>query len=140
MRKQWKRYAISTMVIPGLLLAGCSSNGDGEKGASSSASSSAVSSGSAAVNEEGYPLTAQPITLKMFTRIAPVNGPFKDMPVFQDYDLDKLPKAAQGFAQPLKFVIEIQCAALRGHGGKPVAAMIGRPDPHPYPAFANVEH
>lgn len=38
-----------------------------------------------AVSASGFPIVQEPIKLKMFSRIAPVNGPFKDMPVFQDY-------------------------------------------------------
>src|SRR5690348_14216264 len=49
-------------------------------------------------------------------------------------------ETAQSLAQPLKFVIEIQGAALCRHGGQPLAATFGRPDPHPYPALANVKH
>ena len=38
------------------------------------------------VHTTGFPIVDQTVDLKMFTRIAPVNGPFKEMPVFQDYE------------------------------------------------------
>ncbi|MBB6731569.1 extracellular solute-binding protein [Cohnella zeiphila] len=81
MRKQWKKIAIGTMIVPALALAGCSSGNNGNNG-----NASASPSGSSVVSETGFPLTEKPVTLKMFTRIAPANGPFKDMPVFQDYE------------------------------------------------------
>lgn len=81
MSKHWGRGALSTALISALLLAGCGSNS--EKGAESK---NAEGSSETTVNASGFPLTKDPITLKMFTRIAPANGPFKDMPVFQDYE------------------------------------------------------
>ncbi|MBD2871771.1 extracellular solute-binding protein [Paenibacillus arenilitoris] len=80
MRKHWGRFAVSTMVVAGLLIAGCSSNAGNKNGNEAGNSEGAV------VQAEGFPIVEQPIKLKMFTRIAPVNGPFKDMPVFQDYE------------------------------------------------------
>ncbi|MWV42675.1 extracellular solute-binding protein [Paenibacillus sp. HJL G12] len=80
MFKHWGRYAISTMLVSTMVLSGCSSNsGTGKEGTSAAKSESVV-------NESGFPLTNEPIKLSMFTRIAPLNGPFKDMPVFQDYE------------------------------------------------------
>jgi len=81
MRNQWRCGAIAVVIASGLAVAGCSSNSDGKEEASPSASA-----GASTVNASGFPLVSEPITLKMFTRIAPVNGPFKDMPVFQDYE------------------------------------------------------
>ncbi|MFD2329986.1 extracellular solute-binding protein [Cohnella sp. GCM10020058] len=80
MRKNWKSCAIGTVVASSLVLAGCSSNSGSDGGAASAASSGN------AVKASGFPIVDQPIKLKMFTRTAPVNGPFKDMPVFQDYE------------------------------------------------------
>ncbi|MEK3734378.1 extracellular solute-binding protein [Paenibacillus sp. FSL M8-0334] len=78
-RKQWGKSAVSLMLIAGLVLGGCSS-GSGSK--------EAAPEGSAAteVKKEGFPIVEAPVQLKMFTRIAPVNGTFKEMPVFQDYE------------------------------------------------------
>lgn len=79
MRKPWRRNIILTLIISSLLLAGCSS-GSGTKSEGRSEETAAT-----AVSKSGYPIVEEPVKLKMFTRIAPVNGPFKDMPVFQDY-------------------------------------------------------
>lgn len=79
--KHWGRSALSTALISAFLLAGCGSNS--EKGAETA---NTGGSSETTVNASGFPLTKDPITLKMFTRTAPVNGPFKDMPVFQDYE------------------------------------------------------
>jgi putative aldouronate transport system substrate-binding protein len=68
------------MVITGLVLGGCSfGSGSGKEAAREPAAEVAVS-------KDGFPIVQEPIKLKMFTRISPVNGPFKDMPVFQDYE------------------------------------------------------
>ncbi len=85
MRKHWKSSAVSLAIATSLALTGCSSGSDAnnKETASPSASSSQASGG---VSASGFPIVAEPIKLKMFTRIAPVNGPFKDMPVFQDYE------------------------------------------------------
>ncbi|WP_308737561.1 extracellular solute-binding protein [Paenibacillus sp. AR247] len=80
MYKLWGKYALSTALVSALLLSGCSSN----SGSGSDAKTAEPSE--ATVNETGFPLTKEPVTLNMFTRIAPLNGPFKDMPVFQDYE------------------------------------------------------
>lgn len=80
MRKNWKSYAIGTVVASSLVLAGCSSNSGSSNGAEPAASSDST------VKASGFPIVEKPIKLKMFTRIAPTNGPFKDMPVFQDYE------------------------------------------------------
>ncbi|MBB3126845.1 putative aldouronate transport system substrate-binding protein [Paenibacillus rhizosphaerae] len=80
MNKLWGKYALSTALVSALLLSGCSSN------SGSGSEAKTADSSEATVNETGFPLTQEPVTLNMFTRIAPVNGPFKDMPVFQDYE------------------------------------------------------
>ncbi|WP_123043351.1 extracellular solute-binding protein [Cohnella candidum] len=82
MRKHWKKTALIATIAAGLTLAGCTSGSGDKKESEPSASSSTGN----AVSESGFPLVKEPITLKMFTRIAPANGPFKDMPVFQDYE------------------------------------------------------
>ncbi|MBW4084996.1 extracellular solute-binding protein [Paenibacillus sp. S150] len=79
MDKHWRRNAISAMIILGLGLAGCNS------GAGTANEAKPEGGSGTAVSKNGYPIVQEPVTLKMFTRIAPVNGPFKDMPVFQDY-------------------------------------------------------
>jgi len=92
MRKHWKGSAISIALAASLALAGCSSNSgnNSENGASSqppAKSSSSASSGSeGGVSANGFPIVPEKITLKMFTRVAPVNSTFKDMPVFIDYE------------------------------------------------------
>jgi putative aldouronate transport system substrate-binding protein len=80
MSKHWGRYALSTALVSAILLAGCSS----KSGTGSEAKPADVSG--TTVNATGFPLTKEPVKLNMFTRIAPLNGPFKDMPVFQDYE------------------------------------------------------
>ncbi|WP_059053970.1 extracellular solute-binding protein [Paenibacillus senegalimassiliensis] len=77
--RNWGKAAISTMLVAALVLGGCGAGGDNKKSAAGGGSEVVVS-------KEGFPIVQEPITLKMFTRIAPVNGPFKDMPVFQDYE------------------------------------------------------
>lgn len=80
MGKPWGRTMLSTMVITGLILGGCSfGSGSGKEAARKPVAEVAVS-------KDGFPIVQEPIKLKMFTRVAPVNGPFKEMPVFQDYE------------------------------------------------------
>jgi len=81
MRRHWGRNALTTLIISGLILAGCSNGGDSKKENNNPSTST-----ESAVKAEGFPIVDQPIKLKMFTRIAPANGPFKEMPVFQDYE------------------------------------------------------
>jgi len=92
MRKQWIHCSVSLLLAVCLVLAGCSAK-TGNNGADndsppspapSSESSSDVSQDVA--NQNVFPIVQDKITLKMFTRIAPVNASFKDMPVFQDYE------------------------------------------------------
>lgn len=82
MRKHWGKTAIGTMLIAALVLGGCGSG----SGPGANAKTAEGGANAAAVSKDGFPIVQEPITLKMFTRIAPVNGPFKDMPVFQDYE------------------------------------------------------
>ncbi|RAR44055.1 extracellular solute-binding protein [Paenibacillus sp. MDMC362] len=79
MRKRWGRNAVITMIAFSLMLAGCSSDGGSKKEAAPEGTESVV-------HTTGFPIVDQTVELKMFTRIAPVNGPFKEMPVFQDYE------------------------------------------------------
>ncbi|MCV4234219.1 extracellular solute-binding protein [Virgibacillus sp. LDC1] len=79
MRKRWGRNAVITMLASSLMLAGCSSDGGSKKEAAPEGTENVV-------HATGFPIVEQPVDLKMFTRIAPVNGPFKEMPVFQDYE------------------------------------------------------
>lgn len=82
MRRNWGSRALTTMIVFGLILAGCSNNNNGGSKTENQPSPASES----AVKVEGFPIVEQPIKLKMFTRIAPANGPFKEMPVFQDYE------------------------------------------------------
>ena len=89
MRKHWKSSAVSIALIASLALAGCSSNSGNNSESSASSQPPAQSSSAGAeggVSANGFPIVPEKITLKMFTRTAPVNGPFKDMPVFQDVE------------------------------------------------------
>ncbi|AIQ29004.1 MULTISPECIES: extracellular solute-binding protein [unclassified Paenibacillus] len=80
MRKQRTKTALSLMVIAALAMAGCNSGaGNGNEAAPKATADQSVS-------KDGFPIVQEPVKLSMFTRIAPVNGPFKDMPVFQDYE------------------------------------------------------
>jgi ABC-type sugar transport system, periplasmic component len=107
MRKTWGRYAFATMLVTGLIVSGCSNSGNGNSSEKSSNTGGSKSSDSAenTVKTEGFPIVDTPIKLKMFTRIAPVNGPFKDMPVFQDYEkmsnikVDFIEAPTDGFAE-----------------------------------------
>ncbi|MCM3783818.1 extracellular solute-binding protein [Neobacillus mesonae] len=78
MRKQWGKKAICTMVAISLIAAGCQSG--------SNKKTEPMGSSETVVSKEGFPIVQEQIKIQMFTRIAPVNGPFKDMPVFQDYE------------------------------------------------------
>ncbi|MDD9269090.1 extracellular solute-binding protein [Paenibacillus sp. GCM10023248] len=82
MKKNWGTLLLSTLVVSSMTLSACSSDTasstDQEKKPQGDATKS--------VSSEGFPIVSQPLKLKMFTRIAPANGPFKDMPVFQDYE------------------------------------------------------
>ncbi len=82
MRKHWRSYTMSAVIASALAVTGCSSGSD--SGTNQEAKPSA--SADTGVNATGFPIVSQPVKLKMFTRIAPANGPFKDMPVFKDYE------------------------------------------------------
>ncbi|UUZ84809.1 extracellular solute-binding protein [Paenibacillus sp. P26] len=79
MKRNWGTVLLSTMVISGMTLTACSSKDPGKENEGKSQAAAGVSS-------DGFPIVKEPIKLKMFTRVAPTNGPFKDMPVFQDYE------------------------------------------------------
>ncbi|WP_020617866.1 extracellular solute-binding protein [Paenibacillus daejeonensis] len=83
MLKKWGKYTLATMLVTSLIASGCS-NGANEGGSNTGQTN--AGEGADSVKTEGFPIVETPITLKMFTRVAPVNGPFKDMPVFQDYE------------------------------------------------------
>lgn len=80
MKKKWGTVALSTLVASSMLAA-CSTDtaSEDKKDGSKTDASNAVAA-------TGLPIVKEPIKLKMFTRIAPSNGPFKDMPVFQDFE------------------------------------------------------
>ncbi|GIP37867.1 sugar ABC transporter substrate-binding protein [Paenibacillus sp. J31TS4] len=69
---------VITMIASSLALSGCNSSG-GKKDADNAGTNGGVKTA-------GFPIVQDPIKLKMFTRTAPVNGPFADMPVFKDYE------------------------------------------------------
>ncbi|WNQ13104.1 extracellular solute-binding protein [Paenibacillus aurantius] len=79
MKKKWGTVLLSTLVVSGMSLTACSTNKGDEPKSTADAAANGVSA-------DGFPIVKEPIKLKMFTRIAPTNGPFKDMPVFQEYE------------------------------------------------------
>lgn len=81
MKRNWGTVLFSTIVISSLTLTACSSDTS-----STEKEGKAPVDDSKAVSTAGFPIVKEPLKLKMFTRIAPTNGPFKDMPVFQDYE------------------------------------------------------
>ncbi|MCA0757882.1 extracellular solute-binding protein [Paenibacillus sp. N4] len=82
MKRNWGTLLLSTLVVSGMTLTACSSGTPSDdKGDPSDTANNTKS-----VSAEGFPIVEEPIKLEMFTRIAPTNGPFKDMPVFQDYE------------------------------------------------------
>lgn len=81
MKRNWGTVVLSTLVVSGLTLTACSSDAPGKEKAGGSNTDAAKG-----VSAAGFPIVKEPIKLKMFTRVAPTNGPFKDMPVFQDYE------------------------------------------------------
>ncbi|MFS0726584.1 extracellular solute-binding protein [Paenibacillus sp. 1P07SE] len=84
MLKKWGKYTFATLLVTSLIASGCSNGGN--EGGNNTGSPDPGESPDSSVKTEGFPIVETPITLKMFTRVAPVNGPFKDMPVFQDYE------------------------------------------------------
>ncbi|MDU2238954.1 MAG: extracellular solute-binding protein [Paenibacillus sp.] len=99
MRKHWGK-TIGTLLIAALVLGGCGS-GSG----SGTNKTTSEGGGVSEVSKDGFPIVQEPVKLKMFTRIAPVNGPFKDMPVFQDYEkmsnvqMEFIESPTDGFAE-----------------------------------------
>ncbi|WP_284645869.1 extracellular solute-binding protein [Paenibacillus silviterrae] len=81
MKRNWGTVLLSTLVVTGLTLTACNSDPGKENG-----DKSAADAAKGGVAQTGFPIVKEPIKLKMFTRIAPSNGPFKDMPVFQEYE------------------------------------------------------
>ncbi|ULL15157.1 extracellular solute-binding protein [Paenibacillus sp. H1-7] len=81
MKRNWGTVLLSTVVVSGLTLSACNSNNSGNENGNKAKDETANN-----VAAAGFPIVKEPIKLKMFTRIAPSNGPFKDMPVFQDYE------------------------------------------------------
>lgn len=81
MKKNWGTLLLSTLVVSSMTLSACSSDT-----ASKEQENKAQGDAAKGVAAEGFPIVSEPLKLKMFTRVAPVNGPFKDMPVFQDME------------------------------------------------------
>ncbi|RAV06365.1 extracellular solute-binding protein [Paenibacillus sp. YN15] len=81
MKRKWGAILLSTMLISSVALAACSSEtANQDKGNTTKADDTK------GVAATGFPIVQEPLKLKIFTRIAPSNGPFKDMPVFQEYE------------------------------------------------------
>jgi putative aldouronate transport system substrate-binding protein len=81
MKRNWGTVLFSTLVISSLTLSACSSDTPSKEKEGKTPANDVKS-----VSADGFPIVKEPLKLKMFTRIAPTNGPFKDMPVFQDYE------------------------------------------------------
>jgi putative aldouronate transport system substrate-binding protein len=81
MKRNWGTVLLSTLVISGLTLSACSSDTSSKEKEGKTPTDDLKG-----VATAGFPIVKEPLKLKMFTRIAPSNGPFKDMPVFQDYE------------------------------------------------------
>lgn len=79
-RKKWGKASIGMMIAISLAASGCQS------GSGSNSKTEPGNNAETTVSKEGFPIVQEPIKLTMFARTAPVNGPFKDMPVFQDYE------------------------------------------------------
>ncbi|MBB3111337.1 putative aldouronate transport system substrate-binding protein [Paenibacillus phyllosphaerae] len=86
MRHKRGKLTISTMMAISLAIAGCSNADEGTNAAANNEAASEGENAKATVSTSGFPIVQEPISFTMFARIAPVNGPFKDMPVFQDYE------------------------------------------------------
>jgi putative aldouronate transport system substrate-binding protein len=82
MQIKWGSSLVTTLVVSGMLLSACNTDKPDAKQNADKSNAKDVN----AVSADGFPIVKEPIKLKMFTRIAPVNGPFKDMPVFQDFE------------------------------------------------------
>ncbi|MGG1519615.1 extracellular solute-binding protein [Paenibacillus oryzisoli] len=81
MKRKWGTVLLSTLVVSSMTLSACSSDTSSKE-----TKDKTESEPTDAVSTAGFPIVKEPLKLKMFTRVAPVNGPFKDMPVFQDYE------------------------------------------------------
>lgn len=88
MKKRWGTALISTFVVASMLLSACGANkpGNEQNTNKQTSNNTQVAENSNAVPAEGFPIVNEPIKLKIFTRVAPVNGPFSEMPVFQDFE------------------------------------------------------
>lgn len=94
MKRRWGIVLISTLLALGMLLSACNSNQQGAEQNTDNQQSANTQQGTNteeagdvnAVPTEGFPIVREPIKLKIFTRVAPVNGPFPEMPVFQDFE------------------------------------------------------
>ncbi|OAS17822.1 extracellular solute-binding protein [Paenibacillus oryzisoli] len=81
MKRNWGTVLFSTLIISSLTLSACSSDKPSKENEGKTPADETKG-----VATAGFPIVKEPLKLKMFTRIAPTNGPFKDMPVFQDYE------------------------------------------------------
>ncbi|KRF02287.1 ABC transporter substrate-binding protein [Paenibacillus sp. Soil766] len=81
MKRNWGTVLLSTLVISSMTLSACSSDTTSKENEGKTPTNEPKS-----VSTAGFPIVKEPLKLKVFTRIAPANGPFKDMPVFKDYE------------------------------------------------------
>jgi len=82
--------ALSLLLLSVTLLA-CSAEPNGSADAEQQAETAEAQqpdaeSAPSAPAEEGFPLADEPVTLKMFARRAPPNGPYEEMLVFKEYE------------------------------------------------------
>jgi putative aldouronate transport system substrate-binding protein len=95
--------ALSVSLAAGILATGCAS--DKEAAGNDAAAGSTSKPAEGKVSTGAFPIVKEPITLKMFARKGPTNGPFKDMPVFQEMEkltnikLEIEDAATEGFAE-----------------------------------------
>ncbi|NOU90620.1 extracellular solute-binding protein [Paenibacillus sp. LMG 31460] len=81
MKRNWGTVLLSTLVVSSMTLSACSSDTPSKEKEGTTKVDDVKT-----VSSAGFPIVKEPIKLKMFTRIAPTNGPFKDMPVFKDFE------------------------------------------------------
>ncbi|NOU72494.1 extracellular solute-binding protein [Paenibacillus sp. LMG 31458] len=81
MKRNWGTVLLSTLVVSSMALSACSSDTPSKEKEGTTKVDDVKT-----VSSAGFPIVKEPIKLKMFTRIAPTNGPFKDMPVFKDFE------------------------------------------------------
>lgn len=81
MKRNWGSALLSTLIVSGITLSACNSETPGKSNGDPSGGDAATM-----VSSSGFPIVEEPLKLKMFTRVAPTNGPFKEMPVFQEYE------------------------------------------------------